>query len=86
MNPNDDQRNPQTQDPNRSSGDGRSPSAARTGSGTSRRGFASMDEDRQRAIDFVAKTREKMTVSIDPKARNRAYLIVGNEDWPFPFL
>jgi hypothetical protein len=41
-------------------------------------------QDRQRAIDFVAKTREKMTVSIDPKARNRAYLIVGNEDWPFP--
>jgi hypothetical protein len=41
-------------------------------------------QDRQRASDFVAKTREKMTVSIDPKARNRAYLIIGNEDWPFP--
>lgn len=50
MNPNDDQRNPQNQDPNRNSGDGRTPSAARTGSGTSRRGFASMDESRQRAI------------------------------------
>jgi hypothetical protein len=41
-------------------------------------------QDRQRAADFVAKARERMTVSIDPKARNRAYLIVGNEDWPFP--
>jgi Protein of unknown function (DUF2950) len=41
-------------------------------------------QDRQRAADFAAKAREKMSVSIDPKSRNRAFLIVGNEDWPFP--
>ena len=41
-------------------------------------------QDRQRATDFAAKAREKMSVSLDPKSRNRAFLIVGNEDWPFP--
>ena len=42
-------------------------------------------QDRQRATDFAAKAREKMSVSLDPKSRNRAFLIVGNEDWPFLF-
>jgi len=41
-------------------------------------------QDRQRAADFAAKAREKMSVSIDPKSRNRAFLIVGSEEWPFP--
>ena len=41
-------------------------------------------QDRQRAIDFAAEAREKQTVSLDPKRGNRAFLIVGNEDWPFP--
>jgi hypothetical protein len=41
-------------------------------------------QDRQRAADFAAKAREKMSVSVDPKSRNRAFLIVGNEDWSFP--
>lgn len=50
MNPNDDQRNPQNQDTNRNGAEGRSSSGGRSGSGTSRRGFASMDESRQRAI------------------------------------
>jgi DUF2950 family protein len=40
--------------------------------------------DRQRAIDFAAEAREKKTVSMDPKTGNRAFLLVGNEDWPFP--
>src|SRR6266550_4013310 len=40
--------------------------------------------DRQRAREFVAKAREKEDVSIDPKNRNRAFLLVGNEGWPFP--
>ena len=40
--------------------------------------------DRERARQFVAKAREKHRVSIDAKARNRAVLIVGNTDWPFP--
>jgi hypothetical protein len=41
-------------------------------------------QDRQRAIDFSAEAREKKTVSLDPKKANRAFLLVGNEDWPFP--
>ena len=41
-------------------------------------------QDRQRALDFAAEAREKKTVSVDPKRANRAFLIVGNEDWPFP--
>jgi hypothetical protein len=41
-------------------------------------------QDRQRAADFVAKAEEKKQVSIDPKSRARAFLLVGNDDWPFP--
>ena len=41
-------------------------------------------QDRQRATDFAAEAREKKQVSVDPKKRNRAFLLVGNEDWPFP--
>ena len=41
-------------------------------------------QDRQRAIDFAAQAREKKSVSMDPKTGSRAFLIVGNEDWPFP--
>jgi hypothetical protein len=41
-------------------------------------------QDRQRATDFVAEAREKKSVSLDPKNRNRAFLLVGNENWPFP--
>ncbi|QNI31139.1 DUF2950 domain-containing protein [Alloacidobacterium dinghuense] len=41
-------------------------------------------QDRQRAADFAAEAHEKKTVSIDPKTGNRAFLIVGNEEWPFP--
>jgi Protein of unknown function (DUF2950) len=41
-------------------------------------------QDRQRALDFAAAAREKKSVSIDPKTGNRAFLLVGNEDWPFP--
>jgi hypothetical protein len=41
-------------------------------------------QDRQRALDFAAEAREKKTVSISPKTGNRAFLIVGNEEWPFP--
>jgi hypothetical protein len=42
------------------------------------------ERDRQRASDFAAEAREKKTVSVDPKRGNRAFLLVGNEDWPFP--
>jgi Protein of unknown function (DUF2950) len=41
-------------------------------------------QDRQRASDFAAQAREKKSVTTDPKTRNRAFLLVGNEDWPFP--
>jgi hypothetical protein len=41
-------------------------------------------QDRQRAADFVAQAHEKKSVSLDPKNRNRAFLLVGNESWPFP--
>ncbi len=41
-------------------------------------------QDRKHAADFVDKAREKTTISIDPKTGTRAFLLVGNEDWPFP--
>ena len=41
-------------------------------------------QDRQRAADFVTKAREKRTISLEPKNANRAFLLVGNENWPFP--
>ncbi|WP_158752125.1 DUF2950 domain-containing protein [Acidobacterium sp. S8] len=41
-------------------------------------------QDRKRAADFAAKAHEKETVSVNPKTGNRAFLLVGNEEWPFP--
>ena len=41
-------------------------------------------QDKQRALDFAAEAREKTNVTVDPKTGNRAFLLVGNEDWPFP--
>jgi hypothetical protein len=41
-------------------------------------------QDRQHAANFVAEAREKLSVSVDPKRGNRAFLLVGKEDWPFP--
>jgi hypothetical protein len=41
-------------------------------------------QDRKRAADFAAEAREKKSVSVDPKKGSRAFLLVGNEDWPFP--
>jgi len=41
-------------------------------------------QDRQHAASFVAEAHEKKSVSVNPKIRNRAFLLVGNEDWPFP--
>jgi hypothetical protein len=39
-------------------------------------------QDRETALAFAAKAREKSAVAVDPKNPNRATLIVGNEDWP----
>jgi len=41
-------------------------------------------QDRERATQFAARAREKESISVDPKIRNRAFLLVGNESWPFP--
>jgi hypothetical protein len=41
-------------------------------------------QDRKHAADFVAQAREKKSVSVDPKSGNRAFLLVGDENWPFP--
>ena len=40
--------------------------------------------DKQLAADFAAKAHEKQVLSIDPKTPDRAVLVVGAEDWPFP--
>jgi hypothetical protein len=41
-------------------------------------------QDHKHAADFAAKAKEKQSVSVDPKNGKRAFLLVGNEDWPFP--
>ena len=41
-------------------------------------------QDRKHAADFASEAREKRSISTDPKNGNRAFLLVGNEDWPFP--
>jgi hypothetical protein len=41
-------------------------------------------QDRKLAADFAAEAREKTSISVDPKIGNRAFLLVGKEDWPFP--
>ena len=40
-------------------------------------------QDRKYAEEFVAKAKEKKSVTVDP-AGNRALLQVGSDDWPFP--
>jgi hypothetical protein len=41
-------------------------------------------KDRETALAFAAKAREKRALVVDPKNSNRATLIVGNLDWPLP--
>ncbi len=41
-------------------------------------------QDRQRATEFAAEAHEKKSISIDPKKANRGFILIGNEDWPFP--
>ena len=40
-------------------------------------------QDRKRAADFAAEAREKTRVAVR-KSGTRAFVLVGNEDWPFP--
>ena len=41
-------------------------------------------QDRQRAADFAAEARENQSISFDPSKGNRAFLLVGKDNWPFP--
>ena len=41
-------------------------------------------QDRQQVSAFAAEAREKQSLSVDPRGGKRAFLLVGNEDWPFP--
>ena len=41
-------------------------------------------QDRQRASAFAAEAREKESISVQPTGGRRAFLLVGNENWPFP--
>jgi hypothetical protein len=41
-------------------------------------------QDKNRAVAFAAKAKEKMSIEVDPKNPNSATLIVSNEDWPLP--
>ena len=41
-------------------------------------------QDRQDAANFAAQAHERKKVAVDPKKGNRAFLLVGNENWPFP--
>jgi hypothetical protein len=45
---------------------------------------ADATQDHQRAKDFVRVARDKNSVSVDPKTQSRAFLLIGDEDWPFP--
>ena len=41
-------------------------------------------QDRNNAIAFAAKAREKNEIVVDPKNSKRAIISVGNDDWPLP--
>ncbi len=41
-------------------------------------------QDRKHATDFAAEARKKKSVSVDKKTGIRAFLLVGEDDWPFP--
>jgi hypothetical protein len=41
-------------------------------------------QDRKHATDFAQQAKEKKSVSVDPKTKSRAFLLVGDEAWPFP--
>jgi hypothetical protein len=41
-------------------------------------------QDRKHAADFAAEARTKQSVAVDPKTGNRAFVLIGAADWPFP--
>lgn len=40
--------------------------------------------DKARAAAFADEARERNSISVDPKSATRAFLSVGEENWPFP--
>ena len=40
--------------------------------------------DRKHAADFTEQVAKKKQVSVDPKSKSRAFLLIGEEEWPFP--
>jgi len=40
-------------------------------------------QDRERAQEFAAQARKKHHIALDPKSESRAFLLVGDDDWPF---
>jgi hypothetical protein len=40
--------------------------------------------DRESALEFAAQARKKQQIAVDPKNDSRAFLLVGDEEWPFP--
>ena len=41
-------------------------------------------QDRQHVMEFAAAAAEGYVVSMDPKNRGRAFVLIGNQSWPFP--
>jgi hypothetical protein len=41
-------------------------------------------EDQQARAEFAQSAHEKMEIEIDPSNRNRAIIVVGQQDWPLP--
>lgn len=41
-------------------------------------------QDKKHATDFAAEARKKLNISMQPKTGDRAFLLVGMDDWPFP--
>lgn len=41
-------------------------------------------QDKNRAVAFAAKAREKNSTVVDPKNPDRATFYIGNEEWPLP--
>jgi hypothetical protein len=41
-------------------------------------------QDKNRAEEFAAKAKEKTSIEVDKKDPNRAFLVVGNDDFPLP--
>lgn len=40
--------------------------------------------DRESAAAFAAEARKKKSVVVDPQHKDRALLVIGDDDWPFP--